>query len=149
MPHPHTAPHTGQCFCGQVRYTIQAEPLAARQCWCRDCQYIASGSATVNVLFPDDAVKFEGEITKLEKIADSGNRVERGFCPICGTQMYSRTIEPAGAPIRIRAGTLDNPELMPPSGSIWVESAPSWARIDPALPRFGRGPDSPRIGTET
>ena len=144
-----TAPHTGHCFCGQVRYSIQAEPIVARQCWCRDCQYIASGSATMNVLFRDEAVKFEGVITTMVKTADSGNTVERGFCPTCGSQMYSRMIQPKGMPIRIRAGTLDNPELMPPSGAIWVESAPSWARFDPALPRHGRGPDSPLIEMES
>jgi hypothetical protein len=136
----HTVPHTGRCFCGQVRYTIDAEPIAARQCWCRDCQYIASGSATVNVLFPDEAVHFTGKITNLEKIADSGNRVQRGFCPTCGSQMYSRTVEPAGAPIRIRAGTLDNPELMAPQGIIWTESAPGWAVLDPNVPHFPKGP---------
>ncbi len=133
-------PHTGHCFCGQVRYAINAEPVAARMCWCRDCQYIASGSATVNVLFPGDAVKFEGVITTLVKIADSGNTVERGFCPTCGSQMYSRTIQPADMPIRIRAGTLDNPELKAPEAIIWSESAPSWAVLDPKLPHHPRGP---------
>ena len=142
---PHTGPHTGQCFCGQVRYSIDAEPVAARACWCRDCQYIASGSATVNVLFPEDAVTWEGEITRLLKTADSGNTVERGFCPKCGSQMFSRTVAPAGQPIRIRAGTLDDPELMAPQGLIWVESAPSWATLDPALPQHGKGPDSPLV----
>ncbi len=132
--------HSGHCFCGQLRYTIDAEPLGARMCWCRDCQYIASGSATVNVLFPEEAVHFAGEITRLEKTADSGNSVERGFCPVCGSQMYSRTVTPAGMPIRIRAGTLDNPELRPPEAIIWADSAPGWAVFDPELPRHGRGP---------
>ena len=139
-------PHTGHCFCGQVRYVIAAEPAGARACWCRDCQYIASGSATVNVLFPEDAVSWEGEITRLEKTADSGNTVERGFCPVCGSQMFSRTVAPAGQPIRIRAGTLDNPELMAPQALIWVDSAPSWATLDPALPHHRQGPGSPLVG---
>src|ERR1043166_6860655 len=98
-----TAPYSGQCLCGQVRFVIDAEPLGARMCWCRDCQRIASGAATVNVLFPEQAVRYEGEITKIQRVADSGNRVERGFCPRCGAQMYSSTVEPEGAPIRVRA----------------------------------------------
>ena len=138
-------PHSGQCFCGQVHVTIDAEPLGCRACWCRDCQYIASGSATVNVLFPEEAVRFTGEITRLEKTADSGNKVERGFCPTCGSQMYSRTIEPKGQPIRIRAGTLDDPELIAPQGLIWVDSAPSWATLDPAIPHHSKGPGSPLV----
>ena len=42
---------TGGCRCGSVRYRIDAEPLFARHCWCRDCQYIGAGSGTVNVFF--------------------------------------------------------------------------------------------------
>ena len=131
--------HTGQCLCGQVRFTADAEPLGARMCWCRDCQRIASGSATVNVLFPEDAVRYEGDITTLRMTADSGNTVERGFCPQCGAQMYSKTLTPPGLPMRVRAGTLDDPELMAPTALIWVSSAPSWAPLDPALPQYAKG----------
>ena len=137
--------HQGSCLCGSVSYSIAAEPLGARMCWCRDCQKIASGSPTVNVLFPADSVDFSGKITKMEKIADSGNRVERGFCPMCGSQLYSRTIDPAGMPIRIRAGTLDNPDLMAPQAIIWTASAPGWARFDPDLPTYpGAPPAGPK-----
>jgi hypothetical protein len=131
--------HTGQCLCGQVRFASDAEPQGARICWCRDCQRIASGSATVNVLFPEEAVHYRGEMTTLKLVADSGNRVERGFCPKCGAQMYSRTVEPAGMPMRVRAGTLDDPELMAPQAIIWVSSAPSWAPLDRALPHYPKG----------
>jgi hypothetical protein len=132
--------HTGECLCGQVRFTIDAEPLGARMCWCRDCQRIASGSATVNVLFPEEAVHYEGDMTTLRLIADSGNTVERGFCPQCGAQMYSKTVEPPGMPMRVRAGTLDDPELMAPQAIIWISSAPSWAPLDPSLPHHPKGP---------
>jgi hypothetical protein len=135
-----TTPITGQCLCGQVRFTIAAEPVGARMCWCRDCQRIASGSATANVLFPEEAVRYSGEIARFEMTADSGNRVERGFCPRCGAQMYSRTIEPRGAPMRVRAGTLDDPELLAPQAIIWTSSAPSWATLDPRLPHYSKGP---------
>jgi hypothetical protein len=132
--------HTGQCLCGQVTFRIDADPVGARMCWCRDCQRIASGSATVNVLFPEEAVHYSGEIARFGMIADSGNTVERGFCPRCGAQMYSRTVTPAGMPMRVRAGTLDDPELMAPTALIWTSSAPSWAMLDPALPHHPKGP---------
>ncbi len=132
--------HTGHCLCGQVRFTAEAEPVGARICWCRDCQYIASGSGTVNVLFPEEAVRYEGEVGTFRMTADNGNTVERGFCTGCGAQMYSRTVEPKGLPMRIRAGTLDDPELMAPTAIIWTESAPSWATLDPGLPHFPKGP---------
>jgi hypothetical protein len=46
---------TGGCRCGAVRYIIDTEPLFARHCWCRDCQYIGAGSGTVNIFFPSEA----------------------------------------------------------------------------------------------
>ncbi len=130
--------HTGRCFCGQVRYRIAAEPLLAVSCWCRDCQYIAAGSATHNVIFPDEAVSFEGEVATIEKTADSGRRVERGFCPKCGSQIYSRSLDPGGIPMRIRAGTLDDRELLAPQAAIFTASAPSWATIAPDVPHFDK-----------
>jgi hypothetical protein len=136
----------GGCFCGQVRFTIAAEPVGARMCWCRDCQRIASGSATVNVLFPEESVTYSGAITTLTKTADSGNTVERGFCPKCGSQMYSKTVNPKGMPIRVRAGTLDDPELIAPQAIIWASSAPSWALLDPKLPHHPKGPPAPPAG---
>jgi hypothetical protein len=79
-------------------------------------------------------------MTTLRLVADSGNTVERGFCPTCGAQMYSKTLEPAGLPMRVRAGTLDDPELMAPTAIIWADSAPSWAPLDPRLPHYPKGP---------
>ena len=131
--------HPGGCLCGKVRFEAQGEPLGARMCWCRDCQRIASGSATVNVLFPAEAVAYTGPISTFSMVADSGNTVERGFCPKCGAQLYSKTVIGPAQPMRVRAGTLDDPEICPPSAVIWAESAPSWAPMDPALPRHAKG----------
>jgi hypothetical protein len=86
----------------------------------------------VNVLFPAESVKFEGDFTSIEMVADSGNMVRRGFCPKCGSQLFSATIEPAGMPIRIRSGVLDDPELIAPQAIIWTDSAPKWAILRPA-----------------
>jgi len=130
---------TGGCLCGQVRYTIESEPLGARMCWCRDCQKLASGSATVNALFPPEDITYVGEIAIYERVADSGNMVERGFCPQCGSQIFSRP-KAGDTPTRIRVGTLDDPSAVPPQSVIWTDSAPAWAAIDPALPHFPKAP---------
>ena len=134
--------HIGGCLCGQVRFSISAEPLGARMCWCRDCQRIASGSATVNALFAPEAISYTGEIAVYEKIADSGNVVERGFCPKCGSQIFSRP-KAGDTPTRIRAGVLDDPSAVPPQAIIWIDSAPSWATFDPNLPHFPKAPPAP------
>ncbi len=134
--------HEGGCLCGAVRFTIAAEPQGARFCWCRDCQRIASGMATVNVLFDEEAVSYSGDMTRITRVADSGNTVERGFCSVCGSQMYSRTTQGPKMPIRVRAGTLDDPEICPPTTIIWGASAPSWAPFPIGMTVLEAGPGS-------
>ena len=123
---------TGRCRCGAVHYEINAEPLFSRHCWCRDCQYVGAGSGTVNVFFPSEAVKLEGELTDFQSHADSGTLMHRQFCASCGTPMFTQA-DTRRHYIGVRAGTLDDPELGKPQITIWTSSAPSWACFDPNL----------------
>ncbi|WP_456073069.1 GFA family protein [Erythrobacter insulae] len=137
--------HVGGCLCGAVRFTINAEPQGARYCWCRDCQRIASGMATANVLFDAESVSYKGDMTTMQLVADSGNTVERGFCKSCGSQMYSKTVVGPVQPMRVRAGTLDDPEICAPSYIIWGSRAPTWAPFPTDMPVYEAGPGSSRI----
>lgn len=129
----------GGCLCRAVRYDVAAEPIATRVCWCRDCQYLAAGGATVNVVFPAAAVSVTGPLRVYTSLADSGNRMLRQFCEHCGTPVMSAS-EARPHLMIIRAGTLDDPELARPSLTIWTDSAPSWACVNEALPRTPRQP---------
>jgi hypothetical protein len=130
---------TGHCLCEAVRYRITASPIASRSCWCRVCQYIGAGSATVNVCFPSDAISIDGELRDFRSIAESGNVMHRRFCPNCGTHMFSEA-ESRPHLIFVRAGTLDDPELGKPAATIWTSEAPTWACIDMSLPRIESQP---------
>ncbi len=132
-------PITGGCLCRKVRLRITAAPIAMRLCWCRDCQYFAAGSATVNVVFPSDAVTVEGELTDYVSVADSGSRMHRRFCPSCGTPVFSAS-ESRPHLLIVRNGALDDTELLTPSATIWTASAPEWAWIDDAHPKFAGQP---------
>ena len=125
---------TGGCWCGAVRYRITAKPIVTRVCWCRVCQYVAAGNATVNVCFPSDAVAIEGELRDYSTKADSGNVMHRRFCPTCGTHVLTAS-EARPHLVMVRAGTLDDREIAKPELTIWTKSAPSWACIDEGLPR--------------
>lgn len=132
----------GGCLCRAVRYVARAEPLAVRVCWCRLCQYLAAGSPTSNVAFPRDAVTITGDLRDHPSTADSGRRMHRRFCPSCGVHLFSEA-EERPEMIVVRAGTLDAPEIAVPEAVIWTRSAPSWARLDPALPHFEGQPPPP------
>jgi len=130
---------TGGCLCGAVRYTSTSRPLAARTCWCRLCQYLGAGSATVNVVFTKADVTISGETTDYPSVADSGNQMHRRFCPKCGTSLFSEA-EARPHLIFIRAGSLDDPEIGAPGATIWTKQAPRWACINETLPRFEAQP---------
>lgn len=133
---------TGHCLCGAVSFTLAAEPVATRVCWCRDCQHL-SANGTVNMLVPADALTVSGALAEHTKAADSGNLVTRYFCPSCGTHLFAKS---SGRPqFRVlRVGNLDEPSSIRPSVNIWSSSAPNWACLDPALERVDHQPLPPK-----
>jgi hypothetical protein len=131
---------TGGCLCGAIRYRATAAPIVTRVCWCRLCQYLGAGSGTVNACFPTEAVTIAGDLADFQSIADSGSKMHRRFCRVCGTQLFSEA-ESRPHLIFVRAGTLDDPEVAVPAATIWTAQAPTWACIDPHLQTFaGQAP---------
>jgi len=133
---------TGHCLCGAVSYRLSADPIAARICWCADCQHIA-GNGTANAMVPTAALEISGTLSDYVKVADSGNQIHRRFCPTCGTQMFANSsARPQFTVLRI--GTLDDPSSVRPTANIWTRSAPAWAHMDPALDRVDQQPVPPQ-----
>ena len=133
---------SGGCLCGAVRYATLAEPIITRLCWCRVCQFFATGNAAVSVCLPSAGLSITGELHDFVSIAESGNLMHRRFCPVCGTHMFSEA-EARPHLIFVRAGTLDNTEIARPEATIWTAQAPSWARIDDVLPQWEGQPPPP------
>jgi hypothetical protein len=129
----------GGCLCRAVRYRFSAPPMVTRICWCRLCQYLSTGNGTVNACFASAARTVSGELRDFASTADSGNRMHRRFCPICGTHVFS---EADARPhlVFVRVGTLDDPEIARPASVIWTSQAPSWACRDAALPHIPAQP---------
>jgi len=139
-----TAAITGRCFCGAIHYETSAPPLTVRACWCRDCQYLSSGNASVNAIFRVDTVSITGEPARYVSTANSGNTMTRCFCDQCGTQMFAYSSARSDVMV-IRVGTMDDRELVRPGGFIWTASAPNWAFIDREMPCFeGQPPPAGR-----
>jgi hypothetical protein len=131
---------TGGCLCRAVRYESTSDPIVTRICWCRVCQYLGAGSGTVNVCFAAASFNVHGATTLYSSIAESGNRMQRRFCPACGTPLFSEA-EARPNVLFVRAGTLDDPEIARPVVTIWTSEAPSWACISDEIPRVERQPE--------
>lgn len=132
---------TGQCLCGAVRFTLSADPLAARVCWCKDCQHIAS-NGTVNIMVPTEALEATGTLSEFVSTAASGNEVKRRFCTRCGSHLFANSSARPQFTV-VRAGTLNDPSSIKPTANIWASSAPQWACLDASLERVEQQPAAP------
>jgi hypothetical protein len=121
--------HSGSCLCRAVSVSAEGAPMLARMCWCRVCQYLGSGNATVNAAFPVSSVTVDGPVKWFTDTADSGNEMWRGFCGECGTPLFSKGTRFPDRMV-IRLGVFDDINAITPAGAIWTSSAPDWAKID-------------------
>jgi len=139
-------PFTGGCACGAIRYRCDAEPLLALNCHCRDCQR-ASGTAFAAIIrVPATAFTVTKGTPKFFTVTgNSGNTVSRGFCPECGSPLFSRL---SGMPnfVGLRVGSLDDPSSYRPTLDIFVTSAQPWDHMNPQLPKFPGYPQA--VGPE-
>jgi len=133
----------GGCACGAVRFESVAAPIAVRVCWCRVCQYLGAGSGTVNAMFKTDGFSVQGKVASHRFVADSGNVINREFCPACGTSLFSRA-EVRPHMVGVRVGALDDPEVAPPEMTIWTSAAPSWACFAADIPQMPRQAPPPK-----
>ncbi|BBK33246.1 hypothetical protein EDC65_4128 [Stella humosa] len=136
---------TGRCFCGAVRFEFGQPPLAARACWCRDCQYLSSGNASVNAIFRTEGFRLSGTVAEYVSQADSGATMRRRFCPTCGTPLFAHSVDRPDVMV-VRVGALDDPALGRPGGYIWTGSAPDWGHVDPTLENCPGQPGAVRRG---
>ena len=70
-----------------------------------------------------------------ETTADSGHVVHRGFCPKCGSPIYSTNSAVADL-VFLRASSLDDLEAFKPQLVVYAAKAASWDLMDSGLPAF-------------
>ena len=126
---------TGRCLCGAVSYTCTAVPIMMGHCHCDDCRRVSGSGHCSHILVPEDSVAVTGELRAYALTADSGNRVERLFCPTCGSGVFGRSTGMPGM-MTLRASTLDDLEFFRPQMHVFTGRAASWDKPDESLPTF-------------
>jgi hypothetical protein len=132
---------TGGCLCGQVRYSISAEPVAQAVCHCSDCQHQTGSPFTVFFGVPSEAFEVEGEDVRsyATKGDDHGGETERYFCSNCGAPIFSRS--PLAPDVTlIKAGSLDDASWLTPMAEFFTSSAQPWSPRFEGATSFERGP---------
>ena len=129
----------GGCYCGNVRYVAEGEPMRKGQCHCRECQFITGGAPNMFLVMPSAGFAYTKGAPKQFTRSDLENPVTREFCPECGTHMATR---PRGRPvIVVKVGTLDDPKLYGgPQMAIFTMDKQPFHQIPDGLPAFERMP---------
>jgi len=126
----------GGCLCGAVRYECTGDPENASYCHCDDCKKATGGPYTVGVLAQAATLRIiSGKVKGYTTTADSGRKITRQFCPNCGSPLFTRA-EKCPDLVFLKAGCLDEPELIKPSCQTWTKRAVPWAYIDEKLPCY-------------
>lgn len=131
---------TGRCMCEAVELEVHADPISCGRCHCLQCQKNCGGSPSTFLIFPADAIRLtKGELRFYDTIADSGNKISRGFCPNCGTPFMSK-LERSDEIIIVKLGVMDDPSQYKPDTVYWTSMAHSWADIPENCVQYTHNP---------
>jgi hypothetical protein len=112
---------TGGCQCGAIRYALGAMPEGTSLCHCRMCQKAVGGPfAAYAPVRLENFAWTRGAPPAFR----SSSAAERHFCPACGTPLTFRYLHKRW--IDVSVGSLDHPELVPPTIQVGVESRLPW-----------------------
>ncbi|MGY9046469.1 aldehyde-activating protein [Puniceibacterium antarcticum] len=121
---------TGGCLCGKVRIEAFGSPLRVGMCHCFDCRKHHGAVFHASAVFPENAVKMEGEIR---------DYVGRAFCPTCGSSVFSRSLDE----IEVHLGALDIPDQLVPTYELWTIRRESWLPPLPLAEQYARDRETP------
>jgi hypothetical protein len=129
----------GGCYCGDVRYKAEGEPMMKAQCHCRECQYFTGGETNLFIAMPVAGFSYTKGAPKTFARADLERPVTREFCANCGTHLATR---PQGFPaVIVKIGTLDDPKIFGgPKMAIYTVDRQTFHHIPDGMPAFERLP---------
>ena len=130
----------GGCQCGAVRYRAEVEEIRAYICHCRECQKQSASAFGISVPMRSDRLEIKGAMKAWRRPTDSGSQTDCWFCGTCGSRLYHQGVrEPEW--LVIKGGTLDDPDLLTPSGYIWVSRKRPWVLLQQGLPTHDTEPE--------
>lgn len=129
----------GGCLCGAVKYEATGEPIVTGHCHCVDCRKSSGTGHCTHIAMRADSVQLTGVMSSYGRPADSGNMVERFFCPNCGSPIYSKNLAMPGM-VFMRASSLDDPDQITPQMTVYASRAAKWDVPDASLPTFQEMP---------
>ena len=130
-----SAPITGRCLCGRVRFQVSEPLLEAEYCHCKRCQRRTGTTASASALTAPGTFRVtEGEELLGAFKPDDG--WHDYFCRECGGHLYGQSHEDPRL-ICVPMGAIDGDPGVRPAFHQYVAYAAPWDPLpDDGLPRF-------------
>jgi hypothetical protein len=129
----------GHCYCGELRYEVEGDPMFKGQCHCRECQYISGGQPNMIMGMPADGFRYTKGSPAEFRRSDLESPVTREFCAACGTHILARV--PGMPAVMLKVGTLDDPSVFGEAQmAIYTIDKQSFHHLPEGIPSFERTP---------
>lgn len=134
-----TAPFSGGCACGSIRYVCARTPVAMLNCHCMDCQRSSGAPFASGFVVADTDIEITGTPETYSVRAGSGGLATRSFCSQCGSPLFTRGDANPGF-MSVRFPTLDDISEFQPMLDIWTASAQQWVCLSGTIPHYPQSP---------
>ena len=122
----------GRCFCGNVQFELQGQPLWVAHCHCESCRRNTGSAVATFVGYKKEQLAYtRGK----RKFYASSPGVQRGFCADCGTPMTYEA-DRYSDEVHLYVSTLDNPGAYQPQVHVFFAERVPWMDLEDDLPRY-------------
>lgn len=128
---------SGQCFCGEVRYEVDAPLRDARSCHCSRCRKAFSAQASAYALVVPESFRWTQGDALLTIYASQGD-FGIAFCSRCGSTLCGLF---AGAVHGVTLGCVDGDPGIEIGYHIYTGSKASWEVLPQGVTMYEHGYD--------
>ena len=121
------------CSCGQLRLTVEGDPVRISMCHCLACQRRTGSAFAIQARFPADRVRVIGRYVDYVRTSDAGGERTHHFCPDCGGTVFYRTQRDV---VAVPVGAFADPSFPPPTISFYESRRHRWVSLPDGMERY-------------
>jgi hypothetical protein len=132
--------YRAQCACGAIKFEFDTDLTFIANWRCNDCKRAFGGEMVTFFAAPDDDLTlFSSKPKAFHYIANSGNGLNRNFCPECGSRAFTSNLDSFPKTVFVQLGSPDRPDLVAPKLERFAKRRMPWNK-PLNLPQFEATP---------
>ena len=125
----------GSCGCGQLRYSVQGDPINTVFCYCTECQAHTGSDKSFGAWFPTSTFSItQGTPTTYTRKGNSGENMNHLFCAKCGVTIAAEVT--VADFYSVAVSSLEEHNDFSPAMLIYTASAPEWAVFPAGVAKY-------------